>query len=123
MNAVPLGCLGSISSDSAQICVFRNRGIICWQDGQPSSKDRRDIVKDLSNAGLQLAILLPSRISGRELLIPEMSRCIIRACISYNFKVVTFHLQYDSDLVLEVGRQSRIGVRAAPVSPALVYIV
>ena len=82
-----------------------------------------DVVKDLSNAGLKLAILLPSRISGRELLIPNMSRrCTIRVC-TYNFKVVTFHLQYDSDRVLEVGRQPRTGVRAAPVSPALVYIV
>ena len=38
-------------------------------------------------------------------------------------KVITFHLQYDPGRVLEVGRQSRTGVRAAPVSPALVYIV
>ena len=40
-NAVSLGCLGSISSDSAQVCVCRNRGIICWQGGQPSSKNWR----------------------------------------------------------------------------------
>ena len=83
-----------------------------------------DIVKDLSKAGLKLAILLPSRISGRELLIPDMSgRYIIHACTSYDFKVMTFHLQYDLRRVLEVGRQSRTGVRAAPVSPALIYIV
>ena len=41
MNAVLLGCLRSISSDPAQVCVCGNRGIICWQDGQPSSKNRR----------------------------------------------------------------------------------
>jgi hypothetical protein len=70
-----------------------------------------DVVKDLSNAGLQLAILLPSRISGLELLIPDMSsRCIIHACAPCNFKVITFHLQYDPGRVLEVGRQSRTGV-------------
>ena len=83
-----------------------------------------EIVKDLSNAGLQLAILLPSRISGRELLIPDMSRrCVIHDCTSYNFKVITFHLQYDPGRFLELGRQSRTGVRAASLSPALVYIV
>lgn len=83
-----------------------------------------DVVKDLSNAGLQLAILLPSRISGRELLIQDMSsRWIIHICTSYNIKVITFHLQHDPGRVLEVGRQSRTGVRAAPVSPALIYTV
>jgi hypothetical protein len=83
-----------------------------------------DVVKDLSNAGLQLAILLPSRISGGELLIPDMSkRCIIHVCTFYNFEVITLHLQYDHGRVLEVGRQSRTGIRAAPVSPALVYTV
>ena len=51
-----------------------------------------DVVKDLSNAGLQRAILLPSRISGRELLIPDMSNryIIIHACASYNFKSHNF---------------------------------
>ena len=83
-----------------------------------------EIIKDLSKAGLKLAILLPSRISGRELLIPDMlGRYIIYACTSYDFKIITFHLQYDPCRVFEVGRQSRTGVRAAPVSPALIYIV
>ena len=38
-------------------------------------------------------------------------------------QVITFHLQYDPGRVLEVGRQSRTCVRAAPVSPTIVYIV
>jgi len=39
MNAALLGCLRSISSDPAQIRVCRNRGPICWQRGQSSSKN------------------------------------------------------------------------------------
>ena len=43
-----------------------------------------DIVKDLSNMGLHRAILLPSRISRRELLIPDMSsRCVIHICSKF----------------------------------------
>ena len=69
-----------------------------------------DVVKDLSNTGLKLAILLPSRISGRELLIQDMSsRCIIHI-FTYKIKAITFHLQHDPGRVLEVGRQSRTGV-------------
>ena len=46
-----------------------------------------DIVKDLSNAGLQRAILLPSRISGRELLIEDMSLRSVYPCFCLtNFK-------------------------------------
>ena len=36
-----------------------------------------EVIKDLSNNGLERGILLPSRISGRELTIPDMSKRLV----------------------------------------------
>ena len=46
-----------------------------------------DVVKDLSNPGLKLAILLLSRISGCELLIRDMSSMCIKIRIFFLFLV------------------------------------
>lgn len=49
-----------------------------------------EVVKDLSTRGLKYAILLPSRTSGKNLLIPNMKKRLGRLCNRLSRKLAEF---------------------------------